>query len=296
MKTLFCTVVLTFGLFGLNLLFAQESIEVDTSKTWSIELVNENVYIGKIISRDQEKIVFDTEELGVIDIRVVMIKKMKEIEPEQVVDGAYWFDNPQSTRYFWAPAGYGLKKGEGYYQNVLVFFNQVAFGVSDNFSIGMGVVPLFMFGGVPSPVWLTPKVSIPIAEKAHIGAGALLGYVIGADDAAFGIAYGTTTLGTRDKNITIGLGYGYAGGDWANSPTITLATMIRTGKRGYFISENYLIGVGDYTTGIISGGGRIVGKKLSFDFGLGIPINQGSGGFVTIPWLGIALPFGGEIN
>lgn len=51
----------------------------DTVQLWRIELVNENEYIGTIISRDAEKIVFDSRELGVITIRVKDVRKMEKI-------------------------------------------------------------------------------------------------------------------------------------------------------------------------------------------------------------------------
>jgi hypothetical protein len=54
-----------------------------------------------------------------------------------------------------------MNKGEGYYHNFMVFINQATYGVTDNISIGGGLVPLFLFGGL-TPVWITPKVSVPI--------------------------------------------------------------------------------------------------------------------------------------
>lgn len=269
------------------------SAQTDTTQLWQIELKNENTYVGKILSRDSETIVFDSQELGVINIKVTDIRNMREVRPDLIKEGEYWFENPQSTRYFWGPTGYGLRKGEGYYQNVWIFFNQFSIGISDNTSIGLGFIPLFLFGGAPTPVWITPKVSIPIQDQLHIGAGALLGGILGEDtDGPFGIAYGTATFGTRDQNFSLGLGYGFAGGEWANVPTITLSGMIRTGKRGYFLTENYVIDVGSETLVMISAGGRVVGRKLSLDYGGIIPLAGDIGTFVAIPWLGISVPLG----
>jgi len=58
----------------------------------------------------------------------------------------------------------GLHKGEGYYQNIWVFWNQASFGVTENFSLGFGIIPLFLFGGEAgqySPIWVVPKLSYP---------------------------------------------------------------------------------------------------------------------------------------
>ena len=106
------------------------------STLYSIETDDGNEFIGRIISRDEEKITLSTDNLGEIKILLIHIKSIKEVSSSSFKDGSYWFENPQATRYFWAPNGYGLKKGEAYYQNVWIFFNQVSVGVTDNFSLG----------------------------------------------------------------------------------------------------------------------------------------------------------------
>ncbi|MEZ5070324.1 MAG: hypothetical protein R2751_04985 [Bacteroidales bacterium] len=39
------------------------------------------------------------------------------LQSNDLVEGEYWFSNPHATRYFFGTNGYGLEKGEGYYQN-----------------------------------------------------------------------------------------------------------------------------------------------------------------------------------
>lgn len=263
---------------------------------YRIETTDGNEYIGRIVTQDDEKVILKTERLGEITLRKIDIKKMEQVIVGQLKGGEYWFDNPQSTRYFWQPNGYGLKRGEGYYQNVWILFNQVSVGVTDNFLVGAGIVPGFLFAGGSTPVWLTPKLSIPIKkDKFNVGAGALTGTVLGEEDASFGIVYGTTTIGSRDKNMSIGLGYGYAGGDWADAPTITFSAMIRTSQRGYFLTENYYIGSGGDDVMLFFIGGRRLIKHAGIDFGLLIPTETG-GELIAIPWLGVTFPFGNTIN
>lgn len=251
-----------------------------------------NQYIGQILERNSEFIRLKTEQLGEINIRVNDIKKIELIRRELMVGKEYWFTNPQSTRYFWSPNGYGLKKGEGYYQNVWILFNQFACGITNNISLGAGFIPLFLFAGAPTPVWITPKISIPVSkDKFNLGAGALLGTVIGEEGASFGLIYGITTFGTRDKNVSLGLGYGLLDGELANMPAINISTMIRTGKRGYFLSENYII-PSDPTLVLLSIGGRSIVQKVGIDYGLIVPFEEHMDTFVAIPWLGISIPFG----
>lgn len=258
-----------------------------------IQTFDGNEFLGTIINQDSEKITLITQSLGEITIQKSSIKFQENVNVQQIKDGKLWFANPQSTRYFWSPNGYGLKKGEGYYQNIWVLWNQFAYGVTNNFSVGGGMIPLFLFGGGPTPVFLTPKFSIPIEkDKLNIGAGALLGTVLGESETGFGILYGLTTFGSPDNNITIGMGYGYAGGDWASSPMINLNGMFRITSRGYIITENYYINVGDGGVAMITIGGRWIIKNAALDYGLVIPAASGMDVFVAIPWLGFTVPFG----
>jgi hypothetical protein len=257
-----------------------------------VETIDGNEYIGKIISIDAQSIVLNTDLLGVITLRKSSIKSMTPVYGSQIKEGVLWFENPQSTRYFWQPNGYGLKKGEAYYQNVWVFFNQVSYGVTDNFLIGAGMVPLFLFGGAPTPVWVTPKFSIPVVkDKLNLGVGGLIGTVIGESQSGFGLVYGTSTVGDRNTNMSLGVGYGYLSGNWANAPVITLSGMLRTGQRGYLLTENYFISTADEDLLIFFVGGRRLIKNAGLDFGLMFPFVSG-GSFFAIPWLGLTIPFG----
>lgn len=254
-----------------------------------VETIDGNEFVGKIVKEDAEKIILETEKLGKITIQKVDLKSREQITSEQIKNGKLWFDNPQATRYFWAPNGYGLKKGEGYYQNIYVLWNQFSVGVTDNFSLGAGVIPLFLFGGTPTPVFATAKFSIPLKkEKINLGGGAIIGTVLGEDLGGFGIVYGVSTFGSRDNNVTFGIGYGFAGGDFASTPLINFSGMSRISSRGYIITENYYINGG----GVISLGGRWMIKKASLDFLLVIPYGEDIGTFVAFPVIGFAIPFG----
>jgi hypothetical protein len=123
----------------------------------------------------------------------------------------------------------------------------------------------------------------------------LIGTVIGGGEDAGGSAgllYGLSTFGSRDKNMTIGLGYGFAGGEMASTPVVSFSGMLRTGSRGYLLTENYLIRTGGDTYGLFMVGGRRIIQKAGLDFGLVIPAGTGGGDFFALPWLGFTIPFG----
>jgi hypothetical protein len=270
--------------------YAPAQINPDSIK-YRIETFDGNNYVGTIVMQDAATITFRSETLGVIVLQKSNVKRMDIVSGTRSKDGSYWFENPQASRYFWQSNGYGVGAGEGYYQNVWVFFNHVTYGITDHFQIGAGVVPLFLFAGGETPVWLNPKFSIPVAkDRFNLGIGALVGTVLGAGDAGFGMLHGTGTLGTRDRNVSLGIGYGYAGGELADVPAISLSGMWRTGEKGYLLTENYFLDAGDETVLLLFFGGRRMLGRASLDFGAMFPTDVGEA--VFIPWLGIGIPFG----
>jgi len=292
MKKSILLVVLTFLVCFSYITKAQE---VKDSIKVQIETTDGNEYIGIVVNQTKESILLKTDKLGEITIPQTEIRKISPIAIAKSKDGTYWLDNPQSTRYFWAPNGYNLKQGEGYYQNVWVLFNQAVYGFTDHFSAGLGTIPLFLFSSPYTPVWVTAKFSVPIKEnKFNIGAGALMGTVVGESNTGFGILYGIATIGSKDKNLNIGLGWGYADGKIAANPTLNISAMIRTGAKGYFITDNYFIGTPDNFVVLAMVGGRRIIKHIGLDYGIMLPFGDGIDTFVAIPWLGITVPFGSK--
>ena len=272
---------------------AQDEEKSDSVK-YHIETNDGNQYLGRIIYENLIEIHLQTEKLGKIVIKKLDIKKMTRVDLKRLKGGEYWAENFQETRYFWQPTAYGLKKGEGYYQNVWIFFNQFAVGLSDNFSIGGGLVPIVLLGGDVLPVWANLKFSFPVKEdKYNIGFGALIGAVAGEEKSAFGILYTVQTFGSRDKNASIGVGWAYGSAGFADRPTITFSAMARVSRKGYFLTENYLISTSSETVGLVSVGGRSLTNKVGIDYGIFIPVGEGGGEFV-IPWLGITVPLNGK--
>ncbi len=293
-KNLLEFVFITFCLIGFSLQTnAQNSQDSIRSQ---VETIDGNEYIGIILEQTPETIRIKTDKLGEISIPRSEVKRITQLTATKIKDGRYWLENPQSTRYFWSPNGYSLKKGEGYYQNVWVLFNQAVYGLTDHFSAGIGMMPLFLFQGTSTPVWITLKYSVPVVkDKINLGGGALIGTVIGEQGSA-GIVYGISTFGSKDKNITVGLGYGFGGGEFASTPLINIGGMIRTGANGYLMTENYLIINSDNFGLLTMIGGRRIIRHFGLDFGVGIPIGSDMDGFFAFPWLGFTIPFGQKLK
>ena len=144
------------------------------------------------------------------------------------------------------------------------------YGISDNFSLGGGIVPLFLFGANTTPVWILPKVSIPISsDRFHLGAGAMFGGLVGEESETLGLFYGVGTIGNRDNNMTVGIGYGYAGDEISRTPIINISGMERVNRRLFLLTENYFIPEAEAETGgILSAGARSTTEQFAVDFGL----------------------------
>lgn len=94
----------------------------------------------------------------------------------QTVDSAF-YDN----RYIIFTANnYGLRKGEAYYQNSMLLFNQAYFGFSDGFSCGFGIVPHLCLGAERRRYGSIPDSASPSVPKDLPWAAGLSSAVFGA--------------------------------------------------------------------------------------------------------------------
>lgn len=257
-KRLFLLTILLHWLFliGLN-----GQVSTDSTDVWRVVLNDGNEYYGNILEEADTYIIMETTNLGELKIPLKQIKVKEKLGEARIKNGEVWLQNLQATRYFWAPNGYGLEKGEGYYQNVWVLFNQGSYGITDYFSVGAGLVPLFLFNGAPTPVFIVPKFSFPIVKnKINAGVGVIAGIILSSDDfvdteGPFGIAYGVVSGGNKDRNINVGVGMAFAEGELANSPVVSLGGMIRVSKKTYLLTENYFFRSSDFSFGLIAIGG-----------------------------------------
>lgn len=275
---------------------AEAQVVFEQDSTYIFDMKDGNSYVGKVRVLEENKTYEVITSVGVLTIQQADILTVKKMDTSNFVKGNYWPTNPHSSRYFFSPSGYGLRKGEGYYQNAWIFFNQVSYGFSDYFSMGVGLVPTFLFGAGTEfmPVWITPKFNMPYKNgKGAFGVGSILLGVLGDDEGtAVGLVYGTNTFGTRDKQITLGMGFGYnTDGGFSDYPVFNMSGMIRTGKNWAFVSENYFFTFDEFGA-LVSGGARYMGKRMALDFGGFIPLFPEIGGLYVLPWLSISVPFG----
>lgn len=120
--------------------------KIDSTRLQQVEMTDGAEFIGNIISENDSSLQLLTGQYGELRIMKKDIKRITLLERGNIVRGKVWAENPQATRYLFMPNGYGLKKGEGYYQNIWVLFNQVSVGVSDHFQSGWARSPFSCLG------------------------------------------------------------------------------------------------------------------------------------------------------
>lgn len=264
---------------------------------------------GLLLSESPVGLRIKTDNLGEMIITTDKIDRIEKHTEGFYRNGQYWFRNPNSTRYFFAPSALPLSKGEGYYQNAYVFVNSVSVGVTDHFTMGGGFVlnPTFQDWQV---LFLTPKISFPSESNVTFGVGAIAVVVFNKNynydfqtgmqttskiqTNLGGVVYGVATFGNVERNGSIGLGWGFAGEDVGKTPVINLSYMSRVGRKVGLVTENWIFipGKGNPAVGLLSGGVRFFGEKMSVDLGLWVPASKDVGQFIAVPYVDFVIKFG----
>jgi hypothetical protein len=197
------------------------------------------------------ELVFEAQGLGALTVRRNSVAQFRDMDapasPTTTTTGLRpgYYDIGSGSRYFFGPSGRNLRRGEGVLQDVWLFLVGANYGLTDNISLGAYVSLLPGVGVQNQFVMLTPKASFSVGDNWHLGAGALYLRVPNFDsnDSGYGagLVYGAATRGSADNNISLGVGYGFAGGGIGSTPTIYLAGQTRVSRRVSLLSENYFV-------------------------------------------------------
>jgi len=255
----------------------------DSAHLQIVTLKDGSAIFGRIVAVNADTVVFQTSGAGTIQLQLGSIREIKEIAASDVHEGSYWFPNPNSTRLFFAPTGQMLKKGEGYVSDYELFFPGVAYGLTDNISIGGGV-SLIPAAVDEQAYYLTPKIGFSVAEKVHLATGVLF---VGAKGGTGGVYYGVGTFGDGNASVTLGGGYGFAGGKIESKPVGMAGAELRLAKRIGFVTENYLLPVSDNNV-LYSFGLRFMGEKLTTDLAL---FNVSGSDVIGLPYVDFVFRF-----
>lgn len=256
----------------LHVAAGQEAPPPDTATVHEVRLVDGSVLYGSILgSGDPLRIRLLSGD--VLEIARARVASMA-VARGRVVRGQFWREDPNATRLFFGPTARGMEKGSGYLAGYFLFMPFLGWAVTDDLILAGGTP---FFGGFDErPFWLAPKLRVLDGERVDVAVGAL---AFAVEDESAGVLYGVSTLGTPDRAVSLGLGFGFVNGDLSGSPAVMGGVELRMSRSTKLISENYLFPGG---VGLLSIGPRFFGEKLSADLGVGVVFDS-EGGSGTFP-------------
>ena len=249
--------------------------------TYELKLRDGSRIYGAIERQTEEQIEFRTITGSLITARPADVLQLKEVRG-RLVEGEFLPDDPNQTRLFFAPTGRSLPKGAvsfGTYEFIMPF---VQVGVTDRFSIGGGTPLLFGFDESERPFWITPKFQVVNSGKVTAAVGSL--HLLASGHMA-GIGYGVVTVTEPAGSLSVGAGLAFEDGG-GKSAVVMVGADRRVRRNLKLLTENYVFKGG----GLLSGGVRFIGDRLSADVGLVAPL--GVEGFIVFPVANFVYNFG----
>jgi hypothetical protein len=292
MKTFYTILIV---LFFSNLTFSQSYFQKDsTSKqpVFEIVLKDGSKINGKILKQENGVVQIMTKNLGTVELKQENITSMNQLDEGTIptTNDKGWTENPSPVSYFVSPSAQTLSKGQIELRNIWVVYNEVMFGVSDNFNVGVGIVPT-----VGLPVIFSAKLSIPLADNVKLGASSTNVFILGVNSSSIrtgGIANLFMTIGDRDGSLTLGTAFGHTNFNFSSTVGYNIAGNIRLGNRVSLVGEYSFTpsAANQNEGGVLIIGPKFIWRKITLDFGIPIVV---SNGFVSsIPILGATFRLG----
>ncbi len=267
--------------------------EMDTSDTERVSrlfLRDGSELYGAVIAQTADSLTFKTISGITMAVSRKQVKSV-EVLAGRVIDGEYRRVDPNRTRLLLGPTGRPLRAGQGYFAAHEIFFSFLSVGVTDFLSLAGGMT---LFPGADDQLfYFAPKLTLPLhSEAVNIGVGVIYGNLFSSNSGGAGILYGVGTFGSQYAAVTLGLGYGFAGGEFARKPVFVLGGETQVSSSIKLVTENWFPADTDFR--LLSFGIRFFGEHLAADLGFLYPLSDHGSmrGFPFVPWIGFAYNFG----
>lgn len=254
---------------------ARELVKLDLANGRSLE--------GEIIEENESFIRLQTEGLGIIQVTKIDILRCEPID--RLTPYREPRANPQASRYYFAPSGIQLRQGEGYYQNGYLLYSQVSYGITDNMTIGVPLIPFIGAG-------LTGKLGGTISGDretggVHASAGGIVLFDWTANflEGPVGIAFANVTFGREVSNFTVSVGNAFS--ESSNQLVWNASFMAPLNDQTWLMSENYVLG--EVTLASIGIRRASKSKDSLFDYAM-VMVTDGEF-TVPLPWISWTLSF-----
>ena len=302
MKPLLLISIFALGLFNSTPVTAQEDQKYEVL----VVMNNGSQFRGQVKSETDDEVVLIVEGVGEITLNRADIKSMRSIQVDKdtgdVVDPEIIpIDDYNANRHLLSPTGYGLRKGQSYYENIYLAFNSFSFGLSDRFTLTVGAELYTLLLGSESPIlYISPRVNFPFDERFETGAvsAGVIYFTLPNDDFdGVGLLQGAVTLGNKNNNVSFGAGFGFSSesdfddGAWMFNVSATQ----RLSRKLSFVTDNFALtdsGLDDGTV-IISAAIRIHFNRRggALNVGLFRPVdNDFDSDLIAIPFFSATVP------
>lgn len=179
------------------------------------------------------------------------------------------FESPIPSINYLTETAIGLRKGELYYQNILLFGQKFGLGITDHFSMNMGFELYSMFDGRAPSVLVAPKLTFNDREdpvKFGIGSNFVFISDFGSDQVA-GSFYGLATFGNTDNHLTVGVGVGYDSYSIYGVPVFQVSGQLRLSDHFAFVLDTLTLYYDSDYGSANSFFFRYMNEKFVFDLG-----------------------------
>ncbi len=236
---------------------APQSVHAQDEQKYEVIVIlkNGSQFRGQVKSESDDVVVLIVDGVGEITLQRDEISTMRSIEVSDeesdtgIVIGPEVIptDDYNANRYLLSPSGYGLKKGQSYYENIFVAFNSFTFGVTDRFTLTVGAELLTLLVSGNNPIlYISPRVNFPFDENNETGAfsAGVIYFTLPTDDfSGIGLAQGAVTFGTKNNNISLGAGFGFSSesdfddGAWM----FNISATQRLSRKVSFVTDNFIL-------------------------------------------------------
>ena len=261
----------------------------------SISLVDGTDLVGRVVAEAQDSLIVVTSAGTEVRIPRAAIVAL-ELAAASTAAGRRGRPDPNYSRLLFAPTGTPLRQGEGYFSDYYVVFPGISYGLTDRLSLmgGVSVVPAV---GLDEQLFsVAPRIGLYVSDQYAVSIGTLL--VAFGGEGSGGIVFAIGTRGRPDKQVTVGLGWGYVNTntddvEFADYPILMVGGNVRLSDSMALVSENWFYMDPETTLdqqplGIAL---RFFGERIAVDVGaiiVGEVISQG----LPIPWLSFVYHFG----
>lgn len=272
----------------------QSNIKKDSSRTYVLITERGDRFVGRIKAYEGDDILFQIENNIVLTFNqeeIETIQIFEEYSGSGLIKGAPdYIPMSGQENLFISPSAFNYKTKKGEYRNTQIFLNSIDYGVSDNFSLGAGLIPFF----VANVVDLRTKLTFNVGDYVHFGAGAHLvaGFTLGGlgENWSVGIPHGTISIGTEEKFLNVGFGKFLPFDDNVGnlkSDLIMVGGSFRISKKGRIfadlikvneVEDPFFGSRGEYTMIMI--GGSWFNVKNRLDFGVFVLPDSGTGDLI----------------